>query len=114
MHDASSLERCRRARARGGGERARYRTRPSYAVEVIARYSLPRLAAIWSDEGRLGCWLEVELAALAAWNELGVVPDGAVAAVRERSHVDGAFVERAKEIERRTHHDVIAFTEAIA
>ena len=81
---------------------------------MIARYSLPRLAAIWSDEGRLSCWLEVELAALAAWNELGVVPDGAVAAVRERSHVDAAFVERAKEIERRTHHDVIAFTEAIA
>ena len=60
------------------------------------------------------CWLEVELAALAAWSELGVVPESAVAAVRERAHVDGAFVERAQEIERRTHHDVIAFTEAIA
>ena len=48
---------------------------------MIARYSLPRLAAIWSDEGRLGCWLEVELAALAAWHELGVVPESAVVAV---------------------------------
>ena len=34
--------------------------------------------------------------------------------MRERAHVDAAFVERAQEIERRTHHDVIAFTEAIA
>ena len=81
---------------------------------MIARYSLPRLAAIWSDEGRLRCWLEVELAALTAWSELGVVPESAVAAVRERAHVDVAFVERAREIEERTHHDVIAFTEAVA
>jgi adenylosuccinate lyase len=81
---------------------------------VIARYSLPRLKAIWSDEGRLQAWLEVELAALAAWQELGVVPAGAVAAVRERAHADAALVVRAKEIEERTHHDVIAFTEAVA
>ena len=27
---------------------------------MIARYSLPRLKAIWSDEGRLAAWLEVE------------------------------------------------------
>ena len=81
---------------------------------MIARYSLPRLAAIWSDEGRLACWLEVEIAALAAWQELGIVPAGAVHAVRERAHVDAVLVERAKEIEKRTHHDVIAFTEAVA
>jgi adenylosuccinate lyase len=81
---------------------------------VIARYSLPRLKAIWSDEGRLEAWLEVELAALEAWRELGVVPERAVAAVRERAHADAALVARAQEIERRTHHDVIAFTEAVA
>jgi adenylosuccinate lyase len=81
---------------------------------VIARYSLPRLKAIWSDEGRLAAWLEVELAAMAAWQELGVVPASAVAAVRERARADAALVERAKEIEQRTHHDVIAFTEAVA
>ena len=41
------------------------------------------------------------------------MPESAVAAVRERARVDGV-VERAQEIERRTHHDVIAFTEAVA
>ena len=81
---------------------------------MIARYSLPRLTAIWSDEGRLRCWLEVEVAAMAAWSELGVVPESAVAAVREHARADADLVVRAKEIERRTHHDVIAFTEAIA
>ncbi len=81
---------------------------------MIARYSLPRLKAIWSDEGRLEAWLEVEIAALEAWRELGVVPASAVAAVRERAHADAALVTRAKAIEERTHHDVIAFTEAVA
>ena len=34
------------------------------------------MARIWSDEGKLATWLEVELAATAAWAELGVVPEG--------------------------------------
>jgi adenylosuccinate lyase len=41
---------------------------------VIARYSRPAMASIWSDEGKLRAWLDVELAATAAWAELGVVP----------------------------------------
>ena len=45
-------------------QRARRRARCSYAAKVIARYSLPGSQAIWSDEGRLAAWLEVELAAL--------------------------------------------------
>src|SRR2546422_1047351 len=31
------------------------------------------MARVWSDERKLACWLEVELAALEAWSELGVV-----------------------------------------
>ena len=42
------------------------------------------------------------------------MPESAVTAVRERARADAALVERAQEIEGRTHHDVIAFTEAIA
>jgi len=78
---------------------------------VIERYTRPDLGAVWTDERRLAGWLEVELAALDAWAELGVVPAAAVAVIRERARVD---VARAKEIERRTHHDVIAFTESVA
>jgi adenylosuccinate lyase len=32
------------------------------------------MTALWSDEGKLSSWLEVELAALEGWAELGVVP----------------------------------------
>ena len=47
---------------------------------------------------------------MAAWSDLGAVP-AAVEAVRASARVD---VARIGEIEERTHHDVIAFTEAVA
>jgi adenylosuccinate lyase len=78
---------------------------------VIARYSRPAFRALWSDERRLESWLQVELAALDAWCELGVVPGPAVEAIRARARVD---VDRVKAIEARTHHDVLAFTESVA
>jgi adenylosuccinate lyase len=78
---------------------------------VIDRYARPAFRALWSDERRLESWLEVELAALDAWSELGVVPAGAVETIRARARVD---VARVREIERRTQHDVLAFTETIA
>jgi adenylosuccinate lyase len=69
------------------------------------------MGAVWSDERRFTRWLDVEVAAVAAWAELGVVPAEAVDAVRSAAAVD---VVRIGEIERRTHHDVLAFTESIA
>ena len=69
------------------------------------------MGAVWSDERRFTRWLDVEIAAMAGWAELGVVPADAVSAVRERARVD---VARIGEIEDRTHHDVLAFTESVA
>ena len=37
------------------------------------------MKAIWSDEGKLARWLEVELAALEGWAAVGVVPGDALA-----------------------------------
>ncbi|MDF2754043.1 MAG: hypothetical protein K0S82_2426, partial [Gaiellaceae bacterium] len=34
---------------------------------MIARYSRPAMARVWSDESKLARWLEVELAALDGW-----------------------------------------------
>ena len=69
------------------------------------------MGAVWSDERKFQRWLDVEIAAMAAWAELDVVPAAAVEAVRSRARVD---VSRILEIEDRTHHDVLAFTESIA
>jgi adenylosuccinate lyase len=78
---------------------------------VIARYSRPAMARIWSDEGKLATWLEVELAATAAWAELGVVPSEAAAQIAEASPPSP---ERVAELEATLHHDTAAFVDAVA
>src|SRR3954471_17817828 len=70
------------------------------------------MASIWSDERRLAHWLDVELAALDAWAEVGAVPLDDVTAVRERAAVPTP--ERVAEIERVTDHDLAAFVDAVA
>jgi adenylosuccinate lyase len=81
-------------------------------MAVIARYSRPAMAGIWSDEGKLARWLEVELAALEGWAEVGVVPAQAVAEVAAKAKPPSP--DRVAEIEARTHHDVAAFVDAVA
>jgi adenylosuccinate lyase len=76
---------------------------------VIERYSRPEMSGIWSDEGKLARWLEVELAALDGWAELGVVPAEDVAAIRSRAVVPSA--EDVAERERTTDHDLAAFVD---
>jgi adenylosuccinate lyase len=79
---------------------------------VIARYARPAMARIWSDESRLARWLDVELAALDAWAEVGAIPADEVASIRERAVAPSP--ERVAEIERVTDHDVAAFVDAVA
>jgi adenylosuccinate lyase len=79
---------------------------------VIARYSRPEMSRIWSEEGKLARWLEVELAALDAWAELGAVPGGDVA--RIRANAVAPTPERVAAIELTTDHDLAAFVDAVA
>src|SRR6266516_2044004 len=64
------------------------------------------MAHVWSDERKLEAWLEVELAALDAWAELGIVP-----AEAERARTPSP--ERVAERERTTGHDLAAFVDAV-
>ena len=79
---------------------------------MIARYSRPAMKRVWSEERRLAGWLEVELAALDAWAEVGVVPREAAAEVRERAVVPTPAQVAA--IEEQTQHDLAAFVDAVA
>ncbi len=79
---------------------------------MIARYSRPAMSRIWSEEGKLARWLEVELAATDAWAELGVVPAADAAAIR--SQAVPPTPERVAEIEQTTDHDLAAFVDAVA
>ena len=78
---------------------------------MIERYSRPRMAAVWTEEAKLARWLRVELAVSAAWARRGVIPAEDLAAIEARA----AFsVERTREIERTTNHDVVAFLTDVA
>jgi adenylosuccinate lyase len=79
---------------------------------VIARYSRPAMTAVWSDAGKLRRWLDVELAALEAWAEIGVVSTEAAREIVERAVVPTP--ERVAELEAQLHHDTAAFVDAIA
>jgi adenylosuccinate lyase len=68
------------------------------------------MKAIWSDEGKLARWLEVELAALEGWATAGVVPGDALAEIRERAKAPTP--ERVAEIEALTQHDLAAYVDA--
>jgi adenylosuccinate lyase len=70
------------------------------------------MARIWSEESKLGRWLDVELAALDGWAEVGAIP---VEDVREiRARAAPPTPERLAEIERVTDHDTAAFVDAVA
>jgi adenylosuccinate lyase len=70
------------------------------------------MAGVWSEESKLARWLDVELAALEAWAELGAVPAGVVAEIRERARPPSP--ERVAELERETQHDLAAFVDSVA
>ncbi len=70
------------------------------------------MTRIWSDEGKLERWLEVELAALDGWAEVGVVPADAAEEIRAQAKAPSPA--RVAEIEEKTHHDLAAFVDAVA
>ena len=78
---------------------------------MIARYTLPEMGALWTDQARFEHMLRVELAALRAVERHGMVPSGTTAAVEARAKVD---VDRINELEQTTDHDVIAFVSQVA
>ena len=78
---------------------------------MIARYTRPAMAAIWSEQRKYENWLRVEIAATTALARAGIVPSSAVEALQQRASFT---IERIHEIEAETRHDVLAFTTAVA
>ena len=69
------------------------------------------MRAIWTEENKFNAYLKVEVLSLEAWSRLGVIPAEDVAKVAR----DARFtVERIKEIEEQTRHDVVAFTRCVS
>jgi adenylosuccinate lyase len=75
---------------------------------VIDRYTLPEMGAVWSDQAKIDRWLDVEKAVCEAWARRGRIPAEAMEAIRGAT----CDLQRMREIEAETDHDVIAFLRA--
>jgi adenylosuccinate lyase len=70
------------------------------------------MARVWSEEAKLERWLDVELAALDAWAQVGQLPTAAAQAIRAQAKPPTPA--RVAELELQTNHDVAAFVDAVA
>ncbi len=78
---------------------------------MIERYSRKEMSDIWSEHNQFQAWLDVELAACRAWSKIGKIPTDDV----EKLYKKASFnIDRIKEIEKQTRHDVVAFTRAVS
>lgn len=78
---------------------------------MIARYTLPEMGAIWSEENKFKTWLRVEILACEAQAKLGLIPEDALAQIKSTADFD---VKRIAELEDVVKHDVIAFLTCVA
>src|SRR6266404_1274548 len=74
---------------------------------MIRRYSREVMREIWTEENKFSIWLQIEILAC----EARKIPRKDLATIKRRAKFS---VERIREIERTTNHDVVAFTTNVA
>lgn len=78
---------------------------------MIDRYTRKEMKQLWSEKTKFDALLEVEILAAEAWAELGEIPTEDTKKLREHASYN---IERIKEIEAETKHDIVAFTRAVS
>jgi len=78
---------------------------------MIPRYSRKEMSDIWELENKFRIWLNIELAVCEVYAERGIIPHEDLKIIKEKADFT---VDRILEIENEVHHDVIAFTTAVA
>ena len=77
---------------------------------MVERYALEPLKSLWTLEAQYERWLEVELAVVEAYEQVGVAPKGTVEEIRKKAVID---VDDILATEQVVDHDVIAFIKSI-
>ncbi len=78
---------------------------------MLERYANEEMKALWNEQTKFETYLEVEKAVVRAWSKLGQIQDSDC----EKICAKAAFnLDRIKEIEKTTKHDLIAFTTCVA
>jgi adenylosuccinate lyase len=80
---------------------------------VIDRYALPEMRELFSERRRLQLWLRIELLAAEALHASGVIPEADWQRLRGAAGELEVDASRAREIERESQHDVLAFLRSV-
>ena len=78
---------------------------------MVERYAREAMKSKWSIKAKYDAWLKVELAAVRAWNKLGLITDDDCEKIQKNAKFD---IARIDEIEKTTKHDVIAFLTSVS
>ena len=78
---------------------------------MVERYAREAMKSKWSIQAKYDAWLKVELAAVRAWNKLGLTTDDDCEKIQKNAKFD---IARIDEIEKTTKHDVIAFLTSVS
>ncbi len=78
---------------------------------MIERYSLPEMAAIWQDEFKFKTMLEIEILTLEFLAKKNKIPKDVPPRVRKNAKFN---LNRIKQIEEKTQHDIVAFVVNVA
>ncbi len=78
---------------------------------MIERYNVPEVARIWEDGYKFSLWLKIELLVCEAYSKLGIIPPSALERIKQNATYGS--VEKVREIEKETKHDVVAFVKAV-
>lgn len=73
---------------------------------MIERYTLPGMGKIWSEKYKLELILKVEILAAGAMARQKIIPSAAARNIAKKASFN---IKKVEEIERTTHHDVVAF-----
>jgi adenylosuccinate lyase len=84
---------------------------PVHPIEF--RYRYPEMYSVFTEEAKLQSWLDVEVALAWAHAELGTIPKAAAKEIEKKAKVEVVTVERVKEIEEKTNHDLLAMVYAL-
>jgi adenylosuccinate lyase len=76
---------------------------------MIERYTRPEMAEVWSEANKFNIWLRVELLVCEGWEREGAISAAEMQKLREATY----DIDRAHELEREIHHDVISFLRSV-
>ncbi len=78
---------------------------------MIERYSLAEMSRIWQDEFKFKCMQDIEILVCEALSKEKKIPRQAISRIKKKAKFN---LKKIKQIEAKTHHDIVAFITNLA